>query len=558
MLKVIDGDTVYIDFNSSGTIESNEKVRLNGIDAFELKKSATLTRQAKRNQISEEEALKLGYLGKKFAEQKLLNKKVKVEFSGEKRTDKYNRGIVSIYFDCHKNGSCKSYEQEILKAGLANVYLKSNIKQQLLLYENKEKIKENSSNTQSFELVVLNKKNGAYHKTDCEYARIIQQFELIKKPIINFRKHPASCCHNIKSNHKQRQVKYKSFNKIVTPDATEENIQIYFLSPLKQDFPINKCVSDACKTLLYNIDHAEESIDFAIYGIREQPEIFNALLQAQSRGVKVRWVTDLTERGINIYGDTYKLMRELPLYNTDFESQKKEKERTSNFKYPYTAIMHDKFFIFDNKRVFTGSTNISNTCLTGYNSNVAVVIESPEVANVFNQEFEQMFNGKFHNEKKAVRNNEDIKMGNILISVYFSPINKAGTEQIIPLLRNAKKYIYVPAFYLTRYDMIEELIKAKNRGLDIKIIVDETSVRGQYVNIDYIKDNGVDIKIEHWKGKMHMKSMIIDDDTLVIGSMNFTKQGEMVNDENCLIIKNAPILTTSYKSHFLELWESIN
>lgn len=33
-----------------------------------------------------------------------------------------------------------------------------------------------------------------------------------------------------------------------------------------------------------------------------------------------------------------------------------------------------------------------------------------------------------------------------------------------------------------------------------------------------------------------MKSIIIDDEKLVIGSMNFTKQGENKNDENCLII----------------------
>ena len=51
--------------------------------------------------------------------------------------------------------------------------------------------------------------------------------------------------------------------------------------------------------------------------------------------------------------------------------------------------------------------------------------------------------------------------------------------------------------------------------------------------------------------------MIIDDEKLVIGSMNFTKQGERMNDENCLIIKNAPILTKKYKEHFLELWNSI-
>ena len=50
--------------------------------------------------------------------------------------------------------------------------------------------------------------------------------------------------------------------------------------------------------------------------------------------------------------------------------------------------------------------------------------------------------------------------------------------------------------------------------------------------------------------------VIIDDETLIIGSMNFTKQGENVNDENSLIIKSS-VLTPAYKAHFLDLWKSI-
>ena len=50
------------------------------------------------------------------------------------------------------------------------------------------------------------------------------------------------------------------------------------------------------------------------------------------------------------------------------------------------------------------------------------------------------------------------------------------------------------------------------------------------------RNNNLELKVENWAGKMHMKSIIIDDESLVIGSMNFTKQGENVNDENSLII----------------------
>ena len=168
-----------------------------------------------------------------------------------------------------------------------------------------------------------------------------------------------------------------------------------------------------------------------------------------------------------------------------------------------------------------------------------------------------MYSGKFHTDKKAISNNENIKIDNINLSVYFSPANKITTSKIIPIIKQAQYYIYVPAFYLTHYFISKELIEAKKRGIDVKIIVDQTSVEGKYVNLSAFKKASVPIKVENWPGKMHMKSMIIDDNILIIGSMNFTKQGEMKNDENTIIIKNAPILTKAYKKHFLELWNSI-
>lgn len=72
-----------------------------------------------------------------------------------------------------------------------------------------------------------------------------------------------------------------------------------------------------------------------------------------------------------------------------------------------------------------------------------------------------------------------------------------------------------------------------------------------------MQEANVAVKVENWQGKMHQKSIIIDDSILVIVSMNFTKQGEIMNDENTLIVTNAPTLTTAYKKHFLQLWNSI-
>lgn len=205
VIKVIDGDTVYIDFNDNGIPEQNEKVRINGVDTFETKLNDSLEWQMKLYGLSQDEALGLGYYGKEFAKKELLNKSVKAEYTAEEKFDKNNRHSMSIYYNCNKNGKCKNYEEEVLKAGLATIYTKSNLAGQLKPYENIDKIKAYAKKSHTLDLVVLNKKNGKYHKTSCKYGWMSSQQELIDKPLIKYS--TASCCYS-KSQNQTKNISF--------------------------------------------------------------------------------------------------------------------------------------------------------------------------------------------------------------------------------------------------------------------------------------------------------------------------------------------------------------
>ncbi|MBR1372876.1 hypothetical protein IJ556_00300, partial [bacterium] len=66
----------------------------------------------------------------------------------------------------------------------------------------------------------------------------------------------------------------------------------------------------------------------------------------------------------------------------------------------------------------------------------------------------------------------------------------------------------------------------------------------------------IPVKTENYAGKLHSKSIIIDDKYLVIGSMNFSMSGENKNDENAVIIDNGS-LAKHYKTFFNYLWTKI-
>lgn len=500
IIRVIDGDTFFIDYNKDGKAQNDERSRLLGIDAFETKLGNSLSWQMKNYQLNENQVLKLGYLGKQFAEYNLLNKTVMVKFNPNQPFDKYNRHLVSIFYDN------KNYEEEILKAGLAVVYKKSDTSQCLLKYQNLKKIYD----------IANEKETNPFFSDNIEHTRPLSD------------------------------------------NYTYGNVQIFYINGFEYQLPSSECRTSACKALLKEINSAKESIYFAIYGIQEQPAIYNALINAKKRGVEVKGVTDMTEKNINIYSDTVSLIKDLKDIKTDYLIADKNVKDKFEFRFDIaSAIMHDKFFVFDGNKVFTGSTNISDTCLGGYNVNMAILINSKKVANIFTQEFLQMYNYKFHTLKSAIPNNKNIKVDdNTIISVFFAPEHRVFKEDLHNLIINSKKSIYIEMFYLTNKDLIQDLINAHNRGVDVRVIIDATCAANRFSGHKVLRAFGIPVKTENWGGKMHSKSAVIDDKYYVTGSMNWTGKAELHNDENLLIIENIQIAQKA-KEHFRYLWSVI-
>ena len=89
-------------------------------------------------------------------------------------------------------------------------------------------------------------------------------------------------------------------------------------------------------------------------------------------------------------------------------------------------------------------------------------------------------NSKFHTDKSINPNTSNIILnkGKTNISIYFSPQSKPITNHVMPLIQTAEKSIHINMFFLTHKKIVEELINAHNRGVDVKIILD-----GSFVNI---------------------------------------------------------------------------
>lgn len=343
------------------------------------------------------------------------------------------------------------------------------------------------------------------------------------------------------------------------PFVRTENIDLYFIDGFNYKKPANYARTAAIQALIKEINNAKTSVDFAVFGFSEQPELMNALLNAQKREVKVRWVVDMTPWNFNFYGGTKYAIKKLPNYVSDYLTDKRllEESQAKGYKNYNGTLIHDKYFVIDRKIVWTGSTNISSSCSGGYNTNNAIIVRSEKIAELYTQDFEKMFVQKFFHRDKTILYAQNIKLEDGSdVSVFFSPNKKILDDGVLPVINNAKNYIYMPVFYLTSEPIFDALTNAQKRGVDVKIIADAHYATTQHSQIKEIRNLGLKVKVENWGGKMHMKSLIADDEYMIIGSCNFTGTGVKNNDENMLIIKN-PILAKKFREKFEYYWKII-
>ena len=136
--------------------------------------------------------------------------------------------------------------------------------------------------------------------------------------------------------------------------------------------------------------------------------------------------------------------------------------------------------------------------------------------------------------------------------VYFSPRGGA-TEAVIGAIGEAEKTVLVQAYSFTSAPIAKALLEATKRGVDVRVILDESQVTAKYSSADFFKNTGVPTWIDYDHAIAHNKIMILDGATVITGSFNFTKAAEERNAENLLIIhdkKLADAYTANWKEHF--------
>jgi phosphatidylserine/phosphatidylglycerophosphate/cardiolipin synthase-like enzyme len=126
------------------------------------------------------------------------------------------------------------------------------------------------------------------------------------------------------------------------------------------------------------------------------------------------------------------------------------------------------------------------------------------------------------------------------VRVFFSP-NGGCTDAIIDTISKAKSEILVQAYIFTSEPIAKALLNAHKRGVKVFVILDKSQKKDGYSPATFFANQGIPAYIDSNHAIAHDKVMIIDKETVITGSFNFTKSAESKNTENLLIIRSSEL-----------------
>ncbi len=144
--------------------------------------------------------------------------------------------------------------------------------------------------------------------------------------------------------------------------------------------------------------------------------------------------------------------------------------------------------------------------------------------------------------------------GNGTIQVFFSPAGGC-TDAIVREIQSSQRQILIQAYSFTSEPIARACVEARGRGVSVFAILDRSQETEQYSAADFLLNSGIPTLIDSKHQIAHNKVILIDGQTVITGSFNFTNNAERSNAENLLIIRGHPDLYSAYEQNYRHHYE---
>ncbi len=302
------------------------------------------------------------------------------------------------------------------------------------------------------------------------------------------------------------------------------------------------------------MQRAQESIFTTVYIFMTDPYglmIADLMKRRAAEGIDVRLIVDELNTVLNSSKNPELTPLEdfvMPKYITSYLRRKSPAKARTHLN-PWSTFDHSKVYIIDRKIAFTGGMNIGEEYRYTWHD-MMVRLEGPVVGRLvknfyqnwsftgwggdYSAGYRKLFSKKQREVNRPTEDMIDVRL--MYTKPHESEIFAAQREAI----RRAKRRIYVQNAYFSDDRIVRDLIEARGRGVDVRVILPgENDVAIMDANNRYMANrlfaNGV--RVYFYKGMSHVKAALYDG-WAVVGSANFDKMSLYVNREMSLAISD--------------------
>lgn len=137
------------------------------------------------------------------------------------------------------------------------------------------------------------------------------------------------------------------------------------------------------------------------------------------------------------------------------------------------------------------------------------------------------------------------------VDVYFSP-GATCEDHVVGAIEGAKHEIHAVLYAINSPRIIQALVMAYIRGVDVKILTDKREAQKSSSGAPNLRNAGIELRTSSGRGLEHNSFAVFDEKLAMNGSYNWTEGGS-VNSENCAVMSESNVVT-AFERRFLALW----
>ena len=139
-----------------------------------------------------------------------------------------------------------------------------------------------------------------------------------------------------------------------------------------------------------------------------------------------------------------------------------------------------------------------------------------------------------------------------VLGVYFTPPADAVVA-IVKAIDASEREVLVQAYGFTHNSIAQALVRAHERGVKVRVLLDQKSQSSNRYVIDALADAHIELRQDGKHAIAHNKVMVIDQSIVITGSFNFTNSAASRNAENFLVLKSED-LAAQYRLQWKNHW----